>query len=153
MIHFRSCSRRPRLPRAVLTLLVAVVLVGCSHDTKVMLQEHQIGPQFNFARTRILRDELRAIPPGTTQEEILEKYGVPVMVHVDGREPCAPWNSCKYLASFFLYNTKENYTCEIYFALGVVDKPTVCAPFLNIPILGPGDINPRTGMTANPPLE
>lgn len=134
--------------RLLVPSLTFVLLSACTHDQLVKLQERTLAPQRNYGRADDAEAELAAVPAGMTQQQVIDKFGLPIMVHTEGRTLCSPWDSCSYPHSYFVYRSREASTCTIYFASGATDRASLCEPFLKQVVLGPGDIDPRTGMTA-----
>ena len=133
----------------ICAVLAFVALSSCSHDMKVAMQERVFAPQLNRGLAEVKAADLQALAVGTTQEKVLEVFGTPIMVHVEGT-PCTPWNSCQYASAKLTYRTKEAWTCTVTFLSGKIDRPATCEPYRTQLILGPGDIDPQTGLTGNP---
>ena len=142
-----SAMRSPVLQLFFITL-AAVLALSCTHKQLVKLQEETLAPQRNYGRSDDPEAELAAVAAGTTQQQVIDKFGLPVMVHTEGRALCSPWDLCSYPRTYFVYRSREASTCTIYFASGVTDRAPVCEPFIKQIVLGPGDVDPRTGMTS-----
>jgi hypothetical protein len=136
-----------RQRRAVVLALV-IVTSACTHATRIDMQQRVFAPQVNQSRSEIAQADLLALATGVPQADVLSQFKLPVMVHVQG-EPCRPWDSCNYPSSFFVYRTREDSTCTVYFSAGVISRASVCEPFRKPLVLGPGDVDPSTGLTAN----
>lgn len=106
-----------------------------------------MAPQLNTLRSRVAGEELQATPRGTTYQKVVETFGLPILVHVEG-QLCKPWDSCQYEAMNFMYRSRESWTCKVTFAKGAMDRDVECVPELVHLILGPGDVDPRSGRTA-----
>ena len=144
----RRMELRPNALRIAVALFVVLPVAGCNHHRMVELQEASIAPQRNWGHADDPVAELTAVQTGTTQQQVIDKFGLPVMVHTEGRALCSPWDACTYPRSAFIYRSKEASTCTIHFAQGAVDQTVTCKPYLEPVILGPGDVDPQNGMTA-----
>ncbi len=135
--------------RVVLALVLTLAAAACSHDLKVALQEHALAPQLNRGVADILAADLQALAVETPQQRVLDTFGTPLVVHIEGT-PCTPWDSCPYASSKLIYRTKESWTCTVTFLSGRIDRAATCEPFRPQLILGPGDLDPKSGLTGNP---
>ena len=136
-------------PRLAVAIFAVALSISSDHKQIVKLQEETLAAQRNYSRADDPEADIKAVVVGTTQQQVIDKFGLPVMVHTEGRRLCAPWDSCTYPASAFIYRSTEASTCTITFAEGKVDKSPICEPFLQPVILGPGDVDPKTGRTGN----
>lgn len=136
------------ISRLLIAALASLLLAACTNKQLVKLQDETLAPQRNYSRADDPEAELAAVPAGMTQQQVIDKFGLPVMVHTEGRPLCSPWDSCTYPRTYFVYRTREASTCTIYFASGTTDRAPVCEPFIRQIVLGIGDIDPETGMTS-----
>ncbi len=123
----------------------ALLALACDHGTKVKLQDHILAPQRNYTASAALRDDLLALPIGTTQDATLTRFGLPKLVHVEG-PVCSPWDACTYDRSRLVYHTHESATCYLDFSSAKLDRKVTCDPYRQDLVLGAGDIDPHTGV-------